>query len=79
MVEVGSTTSTQRLCSLVSAPPWPNFPAEDKSHNLCVDIVDPILIRVMHLNTKKIQMSGIQIQEFDPRVLAVSMGSWEPI
>ena len=28
--------------SLASASPWPNFPAEDKSHNLCVDVVDPI-------------------------------------
>ena len=25
-------------------PPQPNFPAEDKSHNLRIDVVDPILI-----------------------------------
>ena len=29
--------------SLASAPPRPNYPAEDKSHNLRVDVVDPIL------------------------------------
>ena len=28
--------------SLASAPPQPNTPMEDKSHNLRVDIVDPI-------------------------------------
>ena len=48
MVEAGCTTSTRRLCglseSLESALPRQNFPAEDKSHNLCVDVVDPILV-----------------------------------
>ena len=54
MVEAGSTMSTQRLCGFssfgkfslgsASAPPRPNFPVEDKSHNLRVDIVDPILL-----------------------------------
>ena len=39
MVEAGSTMSTRRLCGLSSASPRPNFPAEDKSHNLCVDVV----------------------------------------
>ena len=29
--------------SLASASPRPNFPAGDESHNLCVDVVDPIL------------------------------------
>ena len=29
--------------SLASASHWPNFPAEDKSHNLRVDVVDPML------------------------------------
>ena len=33
--------------SLASASPWPNFPAEDKSHNLHVDVVDPILPQVV--------------------------------
>ena len=28
--------------SLASAPPRPNFPAKDKSHNLHVGVVDPI-------------------------------------
>ena len=28
--------------SLASASPRPNFPAEDKSHNLRIDVVDPI-------------------------------------
>ena len=48
MVEAGSTTSTRRLSGyppwerLASASPRPNFPAEDKSHNLRVDVVDPI-------------------------------------
>ena len=28
--------------SFASALPQPNFPAEYKSHNLCVDVVDPI-------------------------------------
>ena len=28
--------------SLASALPRPNFPTEDKSHNLRVDVVDPI-------------------------------------
>ena len=37
MVEAGSTMPTQRFS------PRPNFPAEDKSHNLRVDVVDPIL------------------------------------
>ena len=39
MAEAGSTKSTRRLCSfesLASAPPRPNFPVEDKSHNLRV-------------------------------------------
>ena len=44
MVEAGSTTLTRRFCGLASASPQPNFPAEDKSHNLRVDVVDPIQI-----------------------------------
>ena len=42
MVEAGSTTSTRRLCGLSSASPRPNFPTEDKLHNLRVNVVDPI-------------------------------------
>ena len=51
MVEAGSIL--RRLIGYAVYPPWeslasasprPNFPAEDKSHNLCVDVVDPILI-----------------------------------
>ena len=32
---------------LLSASPRPNFPAEDKSHNLCVNVVDPIRKRLL--------------------------------
>ena len=30
--------------SLALAPPWSNSPAEDKSHNLRANLVDPILV-----------------------------------
>ena len=33
--------------SLASASPQPNFPAEYKSHNLHVNVVDPVLL--LHL------------------------------
>ena len=56
MVEAGSTTLTRRLCglsSLASTSPRPNFPAEDKSHNLLVDVVDPI-----HRLSSKLDVQG---------------------
>ena len=54
MVEARSTTPDllRRLGGYAVYPPWeslasasprPNFPAEDKSHNLSIDVVDPIL------------------------------------
>ena len=39
MVEAGSTTSTRRLCGLFSAESLAEV-------NLCVDVVDPILLPV---------------------------------
>ena len=56
MVEAGSTTSTWRLCGLSSLGKFSlGFAsaklsrAEHKSHNLRVDVVDPILIRLVTL------------------------------
>ena len=60
VVEARSTTSTRRLYafyppweSLASASPRPNFPVEDKPHNLRVDVVDPILLSLGHFHSLK--------------------------
>ena len=59
MVEAGSTTSTRRLCGLSSLGKFSlgfasfaeaklSHGTEDKSHNLRVDVVDPVLLTQLH-------------------------------
>ena len=45
--------------SLASASPRPNFPSEDKLHNLRVDVVDPMNSSntVFHLHLNNVQYS----------------------
>ena len=47
-VEVGSTRRLCGVSSLASAPPQPNFPMEDKSHNLHDPIHRPPSVEILN-------------------------------
>ena len=77
MVEAGSTTSTWRLCGLSSLGKFSlgftsaKLPMEDKSHNLRVDVVDPILlIRAAHFRfSHRILWLEMSVTNNDPSVI----------